>query len=168
MLAFHLENSPRHYIYSTLKKTLTILGIITLLTGLLLNFTNIFDRFSPASDISGEWYFIFHTKESSYKDYVNSVTEYKIHLSHDNSTVKGKGEKWKYNGEEIDYSMHRALEINGTFKKNVFKFTFILHGGQRKTTGSVKAHFKDGKIFGTFSGTAADTKGKFYGKMINE
>lgn len=152
---------------SNLKKILAILGAIALITGLLLNFTDIFERFSSESDISGEWYFVFHTEESSYKDYINSVTEYKMHLTQNESEIKGNGEKWKYNGEEIDYSMHRPLKIEGTIKKDVFTFTFILYGGQRKTTGSVRAQYSDGKLIGNFSGTAADTKGQFISKKVN-
>ena len=149
------------------KKLLAALSIITLCSGLFLDFKDIIGVFKSKTDISGEWNFEFHTKQSTYNDYVNSTTTYRMHLIQDNNSLKGNGETWTYNGKLLPYAKHRPLEFEGTFKKgDSLLCKYILHGSKRTTMGSFRALLQKGKLIGTFTGTGANVRGKFYATQI--
>lgn len=150
-----------------IKKLFAVLAGIALLSGLFLDFKDIKDLFHTQKDFSGEWYFEFHTTQSTYSDYIDAVTGYKMHLIQDGNAIKGEGETWKYNEELLPYSKHRPLEIEGIIKNDVLNCNYKLKGSERESTGSFKAQYKDSLFIGTFAGTAADANGDFKAKKIN-
>jgi hypothetical protein len=148
------------------KKIIAFLGVIAMLATLFLAMNDIKKLFNKKVDISGEWSFEFHTKESTYNPYVNAITEYKMYLIQERNTIKGTGETWKYKGELVPYSDHNPLIIQGVIQKDTLICNYILKGRSRESFGSFKAYYKEGELSGRFSGAAANAKGEFFAKKI--
>lgn len=142
-------------------KVALVSGII----GLILTVSTIIEK-KRQVDISGEWIFSFHTLESTYKGYIDVVTEYKMHIVQQNYTVTGNGETWKHKDSVLNYIDHSPLNIQGVFKKDSIICTYLLKGKLRETTGSFKAGLSGNALNGYFSGTGADVKGIFKAEKI--
>lgn len=143
------------------KNVLAVLGAVALLSGLFLDFRDIRNIFKKQVEISGEWYFNFQVKESSYNSYIDTVTEYKIYFIQDGQKVTGEGEKWKYKGEPLPYKEHDPIQITGTVINDTLYCKYNLKGTLRETTGSFKSYIDNNQLIGVFSGTAANVKGNF-------
>ena len=131
-----------------------IIGIIIAISTIIENHMQI--------DISGEWMFSFHTIKSTYNDYIDACTDYKMHIIHKDNSISGNGETWRHKGKLLDYKDHCPLVIQGVSKNDTVICNYILKGKLRETTGSFKAGLSgDTTLNGYFSGTGADVKGEF-------
>ncbi len=117
-------------------------------------------------DISGQWHLEFKVEKSSYKAYIGETHTQKIYFTQNENNIIGKGEKWQYNGEDLPFDQHRKVEYNGTISGSLLKALFVLHGLKRETDGEIVATIDGDTMEGTFSGTAADTKGTVRGRFI--
>lgn len=151
------------------KKIIQGITLAGAIIALILNSPKLIDLFTEKPNISGEWWFKFHTKESSYSPYINSITEYRMHLIQTEEKISGEGETWKYNGENLPFARHRDLKIKGVYEKDSIICTYRLFGYKRESTGSFKAFYNKQaeQLEGHFSGNAANTKGIFFAKRIN-
>lgn len=140
--------------------------VIALMTLVTLTFGSIQAyQYFDTPDISGEWYLTLTNTSSTRKAYVGDVTGLKVFFTQTDKSISGQGEKWEYRGQLLDYNQHRKLEFVGKLDGKIFKTSFVLHGELRETTGIMELEITDGgkKMIGTFSGTAADTKGTIIG-----
>lgn len=157
-------------IFTHIGKTGKVVGAILAFIIAVYTTWNIYKRCTTV-DIVGEWYLEFKVEKSTYKAYIGDMHTQKIYFNQIENKVTGKGEKWEYNGELLEYTKHRKLEYEGNIKGREFKANYVLHGRDRETTGFVIAKISsDGKIMtGTFSGTAANSSGVLRGeKQIPE
>jgi hypothetical protein len=132
------------------------LGTIALIFGTY----EIYDQISTP-EISGQWYITLKIENSTYRPYIGDLIGIKAFFTQTEKSVKGNGEKWEYRGKPIDYNMHDRVDFNGCLDGNCFKASYTLYGKKRQTTGIVDLVVSDDgkKMVGTFSGTAADSRG---------
>lgn len=137
----------------------TILSIITAIIFLEERYIN-----EPA-EIAGNWEMKFMINESSYKPYIGKSMTFKLYFIQKENEIEGKGEKWWIDDKEISIGQHDQMELKGTIDGDIFTCTYTLHGTRRVTTGIIEAEISNNtkSMNGTFSGTAADTKGLFKG-----
>lgn len=120
-------------------------------------------------NIAGEWYLTLKVESSTYHAYIGDVIGIKAFFTQVENSVTGHGEKWDYRGARLPYSQHRKMEFTGSLKNKSLKTDYILHGELAETTGMIAVEVTDGgtKMQGTFTGTAADSKGTITGERIN-
>lgn len=143
-----------------------IIAVLAIITGFISVWASV-EKYST-KNIEGEWYLKFKIEESSYRPYVGETHTQKLFFIQMDNTISGNGEKWEYNGKLLDFSMHRKLEYEGTVKGNEFKAKYIMYGRDRVTDGIIITTISDdGKsLIGTFSGTAANSRGTLKGEKI--
>ena len=90
-----------------------------------------------------------------------------MYVIQEEKKIVGEGEKWKYKGELLPYSEHDPIQITGTIINDTVYCKYSLNGSKRETIGNFKGYYKDDKLIGTFSGTAANAKGSFSAKRVN-
>ncbi len=146
----------------TSKLVASIASVLTIITALIFLVERYFN--APA-DISGNWEIKQIIKESSYKPYIGKTATFKIFITQTDNEIEAKGEKWWIDDKEIPFEQHDPIILKGTVDKNKLTCTYTLKGIKRETTGIIEAEIsKDEKSMdGTFSGTAADTKGPIKG-----
>lgn len=117
-------------------------------------------------EVTGEWYVEFKVEKSSYRPYIGESHTQKIYFTQTDASVRGKAEKWEYNGKLLKFDMHRKLEYEGAIDGSILKATFVLHGRDRDSEGIICVEISgDGKTMtGTFSGTAGTTFGTVKGE----
>lgn len=158
----------------TIKKYLKftyILPLIALLVAIILGtpgFINYLEEYEPI-DMTGRWELTFHITDSSYQDYIEMNTAYRIYIQQHDQLINGLGEKWRVNSDDLDYSMHDPISFEGSIDKYDLNVTYTLNGETRTTYGEIKTKvYKDGKFMeGKFSGTGADVNGLVYGFKID-
>ncbi len=127
----------------------------------------VYQKFAT-KDIGGKWHLEFKVEKSSYNPYIGETHTQRIYFTQIENSINGKGEKWEYNGKALPFDQHRKVEYTGTISGNVLKALFTLHGLKRETEGEIIATINGNTMEGTFSGTAADTKGTMKGFLITE
>lgn len=144
-----------------------IIGATTLVT-LVFGTLQAYNHFSTP-DISGTWQLTLNTESSTMKAYVGDVTIIRAYFAQSENSLVGQGEKWAYRGKLLDYKQHRKLEFTGSLNKKTLNLSFVLHGLLRETSGIIQAEVSENgrKMIGTFSGTAADTKGRLTAVKID-
>jgi hypothetical protein len=145
----------------------TIIGGIALT--LILFFCN--EILFPIRNLSGEWEISSLTTKTAYIPYNNMRIIFKFHIVQKGLEITGSGEKVKEilaNGPSYEYERDKRIivEIVGTYKRNIFSsnklyLNLIENGLKRsvRTTYILKA-YSSNRFCGTFSSTAADSKGE--------
>lgn len=114
-----------------------------------------------AHDLNGEWKLTFYIESSTLKRYIGKSSGNKIMIHTNDESFDAKGERWWVDDVAIPFSQHDRIEFTGTIKEEELNATYTLYGQQRTSSGSIKMHLIDeNHLEGTFTGTAADTKGK--------
>ena len=112
-------------------------------------------------DLNGEWKLTFYIESSTLKRYIGKSSGNKILVHTNDEKFDAKGERWWVDEVTIPFSEHDRIEFAGTLKEEQLNATYILYGQKRTSSGSIKMHLIDeNHLVGTFTGTAADTKGK--------
>jgi hypothetical protein len=111
-------------------------------------------------DVSGNWKFIFHVSESSYKPYIGTDSGYKIFLKQKDREIEGVGESWEFESD-LNFDSHRPISFSGKIEGRNIRANYTLTGKERTTYGSIDLKVsKDGTAMeGEFLGTGADVKG---------
>jgi hypothetical protein len=142
------------------EKSWKIIASILGAVGMIYGTFEIYDKFSTP-EVHGEWFIKLKVENSSYRPYIGDEIGIKAFFNQLEKTVSGHGEKWQYRGRLIEYAMHDRLEFAGCVDGECFRLTYTLFGKKRQTTGTMDMIIsEDGKkMYGTFTGTAADSKG---------
>jgi len=113
-------------------------------------------------EVTGWWYVDFTVESTSYRPYNGVVYGYRIAFSQNGKDVEGIGEKWSEDGKELPSAQHMPIRLKGISSQSQVKLTYELKGTKRETLGSVVlGPTNDSSLLqGTFTGTAADVKGK--------
>jgi hypothetical protein len=103
--------------------------------------------------VTGEWEITFHTTESTYQNYIDLNTTYRIHIQQHEQVIEGLGEKWRENGEDIEYALHTPISLEGDISGGKLSLIYTLQGAERTTYGTVDVEVnKDGRfLIGKFS-----------------
>ena len=157
-----------------MKRTIVKIGktgkrVAAILSFIIALFTiwGIYEKYST-KDITGLWHIEFTVISSTKKSYIGETHTQRVYFKQSESDIEGKGEKWDYNGKPLPYDQHRKLEYSGTIKGKVLKAVYVLHGLLRETEGAIEVVFDGDKLEGTFTGTAADSKGTVKGEKLKD
>lgn len=153
--------------------------LTTIFGGLFLAFLLFFLRvfIFREKNLSGVWKFEVKVEESSYNPFRDLLIEFQIHLVHKGNVIKGTGEKIKEvnkNDEVVVYERDKRVivEIDGFynrkyFKKSELKMHIKENGRYRESRTFYDLKVKNSnKIFGVFSSTSSDAKGKVHAERI--
>jgi len=152
------------------KKYFFIAGVL----GLVLVVASFFPFFSTESpeNIKGDWLLIDTVDETGDAQYLDTIHRFAVTLSIRGNTVTGNAEKTSYEprkaGEaprNVTGTEKSQLRITGQLDGRTLNATFEEIGGKRSSNGKFLWHFQHGfQVFeGSFSSTAARTKGRSYG-----
>jgi hypothetical protein len=110
--------------------------------------------------IQGQWKITCHINSSSYRPYIGKSSGFKIYFIQEQDKVKGKGEMCWVDDKEIPYSQHVPIIVEGKVDGKKIILNYTQKGEKRTTVGEIDLSANSVNVFeGTFSGTAADTKG---------
>ena len=123
-------------------------------------------RSLPEQNISGKWKLDLVIESSTHTQYLGLKVGYVIYLEQNGSAIKGKGEKWWENDQELPYSQHTPIELTGTIKDKTVKLLFDLHGAQRQTVGEFALKLRGETLTGVFSTTGANSSGHVVAKLV--
>ena len=144
----------------------------TIVGGIILSlmFFTFNDFIHKPPNISGQWYFVNETTDTSYSKFKTLKVYYKVMLIQQNNLISGHGEKIQdeLNGNVTEYSGKGKIQIqiSGNLKHNFIskdKLTIYYseEGGIRKSsTFHNLIRFSDKKMNGGFSSTIANSSGK--------
>ena len=162
-------------------KEVTAQTIGTIVGGIILSlmFFTFNDFIHKPPNISGQWYFVNETIDTSYSKFKNLKVYYKVMLIQQNNLISGHGEKIQdeLNGNVTEYSGKGKIQIqiSGNLKHNFIskdKLTIYYseEGGIRKSsTFHNLVRFSDEEMNGDFSSTIANSSGKtFYARSLEE
>jgi hypothetical protein len=143
-----------------------VTGSIGLLLGII-GVVALFNKYTTRN-ASGNWYIELKVEKSAYKPYIGETHTQKVFLIQNESSVRGDGEKWEYNGKYLPAEAHRKIEYEGYVDGSTLFAKYILHGQKRISEGSITVEISsDGKTMeGTFIGTAGETSGTLKGRKI--
>jgi hypothetical protein len=117
-------------------------------------------------NIAGAWKLTFTIQSSTYRPYIGETHTQKVFFTQNDENVAGNGEKWEYNGELLPFDAHRLLEYEGTINGSQLNAKYVLHGLKRISNGNIEVEISSDEktLKGSFTGTAADTKGMVTGE----
>jgi len=145
-------------------KALKIVGGAGTVIGVFFGVNNLFDWYSQKTmdNLSGEWKLTTITEKTTLKRYEGLELAYKIFLNHDGKVIKGSGEKYWENGNTISFESHTPIEFEGIYDGKSVNLNITEKGKKRETKGKIILQKATSEIeyIGTFSSTAADSKGK--------
>lgn len=145
--------------YKFIKRTAAFVVAVVTFYGAMLGIVQYYENKS-GYDLSGEWTLDLKIELTSYRPYQNLEVGYKVYLDQVGLTVSGKGEKWWVDGEEIPFSQHDLIEMNGMISGESLPLSFSLRGSNRETVGIFRLKVDGGqKLVGSFSTTGADSRG---------
>lgn len=137
-----------------------ITGMFTVI-GSIYGAVNYFADTVGKKEINGEWKLTFYIESSTLKRYIGKSSGNRIVVTTDNEKFKAKGERWWVDDVEIPYSEHDIIEFEGQLKGSDLTATYTLYGQKRTSVGSIKMKVvNNDSMFGSFTGTAANTSGK--------
>ena len=153
----------------------------TLLGGIILSliFFIFSDFVHKPPNISGQWYFVNNTIDTSYSKFKNLNVYYKVMLIQQDSKISGYGEKIQdeLNGKTIEYAGKNKIpiKISGYLKHNfISKDTLMLNiseeGSIRKSSTFIDLiRFSDDEMQGEFASTIADSSGSvLFRRSLND
>jgi len=153
----------------------------TLIGGIILSvmFFIFNDFIHKTPNISGQWYFVNETIDTSYSKFKNLKVYYKVMLIQQNNLISGHGEKIQdeLNGDVTEYSGKGKIQIkiSGNLKHNfISKDNLTIYyseeGATRKSsTFHNLIRFSDEKMNGDFSSTIANSSGKtLYARRLED
>ena len=86
----------------------------------------------------------------------------------DGEKIKGEGEMFWIDDQEIPYTQHSRIIMEGMVEDEYVKIAYTQFGERRTTSGSMKLRItSDNEMTGTFEGTAANSKGVVNAKVLN-
>lgn len=133
----------------------TIIGILTGLIALNEEWCNFKQK-----EISGEWKIKCNIENSSYKAYIGKSCGFKIFFNQQEKNLKGVGEMCWVNDDEIPFSEHIKIDLEGKINKDDVEITYTQYGQKRTTSGTMKLKLiSELEMEGVFSGTAANSDG---------
>lgn len=126
--------------------------------------------------LKGDWYYILQTEESSYGRYQGMAVRYKATVIQDGNCVHGRSEKIdeasRANGTfEYVHEKRVQAKFEGVVRFNAralrWEVELIVHehghrGGRESHGRQCLANFDVSTMAGSFSSTAADSKGVVY------
>ena len=145
--------------YKIIKRTAALVVATVAFYGTALGIVQYYENRS-SHHIAGEWDLNLKIESTSYNPYKNLEVGYKIYLSQHEKRVVGRGEKWWVDGEEIPFSQHDPIRVEGVMIGNELPLSFILKGSKRETVGTFDLRLEsEDKFIGTFSTTGANSRG---------
>ena len=147
-------------------------SVSTVIGGIVLSFIFFLfsDFFYTPPNISGQWYFVNETKDTTYTKFKNLKVYYNVMLIQQGSIISGQGEKIQdeLNGKLTEYSGKGKIQIRitGHLKQNFITkdklSLYYTEEGEKR--GSSTFHnlvrFSDERMEGGFSSTIANSTGK--------
>lgn len=138
--------------------------------GLLLGIVGVIALYNKytTKNVSGNWYLELKVEKSSFRPYIGETHTQKVFFIQNESSVRGDGEKWEYNGKYLPAEAHRKIEYEGFVDGKDLFAKYVLHGQKRVSEGSITVKISsDGKTMeGSFMGTAGESSGTLKGKKI--
>lgn len=130
-------------------------------------------------NISGQWYFVNETQDTTYEKFKGLKVYYKVMLVQQGNLISGHGEKIKdeLDGEVTEYSGANKIpiKITGYLKQNfISKDKLNLYYSEEgvnriSSTFHNLIRFNDTKMVGSFDSTIANSSGKTnYSRLISE
>ena len=127
------------------------------------------DYVDKQPNLNGSWYFTTTTIDSSYSKYKGLKVTYQVNLLQDELHITGYGEKIseELNGVTKNYYGKDRVQIEVTaninhhyLSRDTLALAYLETGTARKSSTFMKlVRYSDDEISGSFSSTAADTKG---------
>jgi len=144
--------------------------LVTVVGGILVYFiVGLWEYKVDNSFLSGHWIAEFKTINTDYKPYKNMVVKWDLVLVQTENVLKGSGEKFYERSSKgvVEYTPDNRIyaEIEGVLSFSLFgknKLTLKMQeSGQKRTCNTItKLKIKSNNhLFGTFSTTAASSKG---------
>lgn len=119
-------------------------------------------------DIHGKWKITCYIKSSSYRSYIGKSSGFKIYFTQEEGKICGKGEMCWVDDKEIPYEQHVPITIEGKADGEKIILSYVQNGARRTTVGEFNLEVDSENILkGTFSGTAADSKGTVIAERID-
>ncbi|MDX2002292.1 MAG: hypothetical protein SFW35_07660 [Chitinophagales bacterium] len=151
-----------------------VVGILSTIVGGLILVVVLFffhEKIFPTHDFSGEWDLQTVTRETSYNKFKDLTICWRLHLIHYGREIHGSGEKiWEQecNKEKYEYERKNRIraQLKGYYHKRYFGPDLIVinsteHGHLRESITTINLYKgKSGIVKGSFSSTAADSKGE--------
>lgn len=148
----------------------SLCGALGLIVACKMNFMNITSGFAP--DVSGVWKLTVKNQDANLEKFRGNVYQWKMFLQQNECEIKGNGEKTMENDSAIS-AVHRQKIVLRDGRVGYFKLSFNYDllpaddSKSRRTTGRMefaivrkwKVVGKVERIYGTFQGTAADSRG---------
>lgn len=157
-----MEQEVRSLKGSAVANIKIIATVISLITGIIFLAHYIF----PEKEyLKGEWEIEFTNSHASLERYIGMTLTYKMSFTQNGKEYHAVGETYYVNGKELPFSRRRNLSVNGNVDERNITGSYLLKGAKRESTGYFEAVIsEDGTQFeGTFTGSAANTKGKIHG-----
>jgi hypothetical protein len=147
--------SPRGFPWKAAIAVLAALVVVTMFTLLMK-----LDRGQSLPNLGGKWYVENTIKSTTYNPYIGLKVGYVMYLTQNGKAISGNFEKDKENGTLLKDKARTEGLCHGTVNRNAVALTFSEKGQRRETIGEYSWMLQDdGSLVGTFSSTAADTRG---------
>jgi serine/threonine protein kinase len=123
---------------------------------------------SPKIDLSGEWKIENTIQSTSFHPFQGLRLGYRVFLSQRGTDLTGTGEKWSEDDKWLPPKAHTPIQVSASISGNKIFATFQETGAQRTTTGTFDWTYQPetNSLSGTFSSTAADTRGSSVGVRV--
>lgn len=121
-----------------------------------------------AYNLSGEWRLVNTIESTTFRPYRGIRLGYRLFLRQRGIEIEGTGEKWSENDVELASTEHTPIMVKGLVEGDQISATFVEEGKRRRTTGTFTWRIvADGRgISGTFTSTAADSRGPSTGERV--
>jgi hypothetical protein len=152
-------------------KSIKLIPIIAGILGIIVAILTINEYFieHPQKNLAGKWKFFFHIESSSYNPYLGKTPVFIVYITQEGNLIKGKGEMCYIDGKELPSSQHIPISLEGTLKNKELRAQYAQEGAKRTSVGEivVKVTGSGDELTGTYSGTAADSKGPVKAIKVN-
>jgi serine/threonine protein kinase len=154
-----VSRSRRYPMIASVTALLILGGLIGIYT---------FRHNSPKIDLSGEWKIENTIQSTSFHPFQGLRLGYRVFLSQRGTDLTGTGEKWSEDDKWLPPKAHTPIQISASISGNKIFATFQETGAQRTTTGTFDWTYQPetNSLSGTFSSTAADSRGSSVGVRV--
>lgn len=117
---------------------------------------------SAVPNLTGNWSVVNTVEQTSYQPYKNMKVGFNVSINQNGKDFTGKGEKISENGQSLPADSRTPILVKGRVDGDKVEATFTESGALRKTNGRFvwRVDKASGGLTGTFSSTAARTRGK--------
>ena len=154
-----VSHSRRYLMIAAVAALLILGGLIGIYT---------FRHNSPKFDLSGEWKIENAIQSTSFHAFQGLKLGYRVFLSQRGTDLTGTGEKWSEDDKWLPPKAHTPIQITASISGNKIFATFQETGAERTTAGTFDWTYQPetNSLVGTFSSTAADSRGSSVGIRV--